>query len=140
MTFTLDSFVVKRGGLTLCLTYVFSAFFYSEESAVGNLSPFPQHWADSAQKTAAIQVDMTEYLAVWIHKKMTWGDLCAVASAAADLLDWLADRNAWVEQKKNKIETQIEKKSVKTRRYKKSISFSKSRRGERSSAEIFTSY
>ena len=47
---------------------------------------------------------MTEYLAVWIPKKMTWGDLCAVASAAADLLDWLADRNAWVEQKKNKIE------------------------------------
>ena len=46
---------------------------------------------------------MTEYLAVWIPKKMTWGDLCAVASAAADLLDWLADRNAWVEQK-NKIE------------------------------------
>ena len=58
---------------------------------------------------------MTEYLAVWIPKKMTWGDLCAVASAAADLLDWLADRNAWVEQKKNKIE----KKSVKTRRNKK---------------------
>ena len=82
----------------------FFRFFYSEKLAVGNLSPSPQHWADSAQKTAAIQVDMTEYLAVWIPKKMTWGDLCAVASAAADLLDWLADRNAWVEQKKNKIE------------------------------------
>lgn len=54
------------------------------------------------KKTAAIQVDMTEYLAVWIPKKMTWGDLCAVASAAADLLDWLADRNAWVEQKKTR--------------------------------------
>jgi len=51
---------------------------------------------------------MAEYLAEWIPKKMTWGDLCAVASAAADLLDWLADRNAWVEQK-NKIEKQIEK-------------------------------
>jgi len=87
----------------------------SEESAVGNLSPSPQHWADSAQKTAAILVDMTEYLAVWIPKKMTWGDLCAVASAAADLLDWLADRNAWVEQKKNRSK----KKSVKTRRNKK---------------------
>ena len=78
----------------------FFRFFYSEESAVGNLSPSPQHWADSAQKTAAILVDMTEYLAVWIPKKMTWGDLCAVASAAADLLDWLADRNTWVEQNK----------------------------------------
>ena len=104
----------KRGGLTL-FNLRFFRFFYSEESAVGNLSPSPQHWADSAQKTAAILVDMTEYLAVWIPKKMTWGDLCAVASAAADLLDWLADRNAWVEQKK-----QIEKKkSVKTRRNKK---------------------
>ena len=89
----------KRGGLTL-FNLRFFRFFYSEESAVGNLSPSPQHWADSAQKTAAILVDMTEYLAVWIPKKMTWGDLCAVASAAADLLDWLADRNAWVEQKK----------------------------------------
>jgi len=87
---------------------------------------------------------MTEYLAVWIPKKMTWGDLCAVASAAADLLDWLADRNAWVEQK-NKIEKQIEKKSVKTRRNKKRFvtkidQFLKSRSGERSSAETFTSY
>ena len=41
---------------------------------------------------------MTKYLAQWFHKKMTWADLCAVASAAADLLDWLADR-MWIEQK-----------------------------------------
>jgi len=81
----------------------------SEKLAVGNLSPSPQHWADSAQKTATILVDMTEYLAVWIPKKMTWGDLCAVASAAADLLDWLADRNAWVEQKKTRSKNRSKK-------------------------------
>ena len=120
----------------------FFPLFYSEKLAVGNLSPSPQHWADSAQKTATILVDMTEYLAVWIPKKMTWGDLCAVASAAADLLDWLADRNAWVEQnKKQDRNKQTNKQGViRNALYQKSISFLKSRSGERSSAEIFTSY
>lgn len=70
----------------------------SEKSAGNNQNPASQHWADSAQKTETSREDMTKYLAQWFHKKMTWADLCAVASAAADLLDWLADR-MWIEQK-----------------------------------------
>ena len=57
---------------------------------------------------------MTESLAQWIPKKMTWGDLCAVASAAADLLNWLADRDeSWAKKQdrrlKNNKKTTVEK-------------------------------
>ena len=85
------------GTFWLCIIFLFF-LVYSEKSAGNNQNPASQHWADSAQKTETSREDMTKYLAQWFHKKMTWADLCAVASAAADLLDWLADR-MWIEQK-----------------------------------------
>ena len=85
------------GTFWLCIIFLFF-LVYSEKSAGNNQNPASQHWADSAQKTETSREDMTKYSAQWFHKKMTWADLCAVASAAADLLDWLADR-MWIEQK-----------------------------------------